>query len=308
MTPAARYASSRRSSVSSSRVNVAPSSDGRDQERRAQAAQQERRQVDQRQRPPRPIGVRTQALRTLGEDQREVEEQRRQQQQRADVGPVEDPVEAIEPAAERERRRRRRTRPRARRSAARPDRAAAAAARAADEQREDRHRRLHVVERAVALGHAVQLQPHQPALAPAAAACRSAPRRCGGDAAPRGRPTGVSIGRSSMATSRSPGIRPARAAGAARRQLAGDHAFSRLGPEHAVLRLVPARARAQVGQRQQQQHGDGHHDEQAVADPRRGTGARERCSSGVHGRSTERQVSKQSAVPVMRLVTNRYFP
>ena len=42
------------------------------------------------------------AARAFGKDQREMQEQRRQQQQRHDVGPVEEPVEAIEPTVERE--------------------------------------------------------------------------------------------------------------------------------------------------------------------------------------------------------------
>src|SRR6185503_7210523 len=40
---------------------------------------------------------------TVGEDEREMQEQRRQREDRDRVGPVEDPVQAIETAAERER-------------------------------------------------------------------------------------------------------------------------------------------------------------------------------------------------------------
>ena len=65
--------------------------------------------------------------RALGEHQREMQEQRRQHQHRHHVAPVEDPIERVEPAAEREAPARRKRRCTARRSAASPDARAGAA-------------------------------------------------------------------------------------------------------------------------------------------------------------------------------------
>ncbi len=65
-------------------------------------AEQHRGHVEQRQQRARVLAARP-AAGTLGEHQREVHEERRQQQHRHDIAPVEDGVEQIEAAAERER-------------------------------------------------------------------------------------------------------------------------------------------------------------------------------------------------------------
>ena len=127
------------------------------EDRGAQPAEQTGRQVEQRQhgaadRRPHP------GPRPFGEDQREVQEQRRQQQQRHHVAPVEDPVEPIEAAAEREpedaEERHREPEEVQRGLIAGP----AQAHGAADQQREDRDQRLHHVEGAIAGRRLVQRQ------------------------------------------------------------------------------------------------------------------------------------------------------
>ena len=65
-------------------------------------AEQERWQVDERKH-TRAEAIPYPAWRALGEDEREVHEQRRQEENRDFVGPEEDPVETIEATAVRER-------------------------------------------------------------------------------------------------------------------------------------------------------------------------------------------------------------
>ena len=113
----------------------------------AQRADGDRRHVEQRPAAMRQAGERARAG-ALGEDQAEVHEQRRQEQRGDLVGPVEDPVDAIEPAREREGEH-------AEERHGEPEEmqrglvvGAAGAHRGADQQREDADRRQHVVEAA----------------------------------------------------------------------------------------------------------------------------------------------------------------
>ena len=110
-------------------------------------AEEQRRQIQQRQQRAAGIAARPR-VRPLGEHQREVQEQRRQHQHRHDVAPVEDPIERVEPAAEREGEH-------AEEGDAQPEEVqrrlmirAAQPDRRADEQREDADRRQREVERA----------------------------------------------------------------------------------------------------------------------------------------------------------------
>ena len=70
-----------------------------DRRRDAGAAEQQRRQIKQRDQGAARIAARPRA-RALGEHQREMQEQRRQHQHRHHIGPIEDPIERVEPAAE----------------------------------------------------------------------------------------------------------------------------------------------------------------------------------------------------------------
>ncbi len=78
-----------------------PVADGARDGREARDAEQQRRQVHEL---PEPAAERAGGPRprTLRKEEREVQEERRQQEHRRRVGPVEEPVEPVEPAAERE--------------------------------------------------------------------------------------------------------------------------------------------------------------------------------------------------------------
>ena len=128
---------------------------------------------------------------------------------------------------------------------------------AADDQREDGDRRLDEVQRAMARRHAAELQPNQPALA--------LPEDRVGElfaTATRVEDLEHIVGRVDRSFAdgdeQVAGDDAGPLGGAAGRHLARDDTFGRLRPEHAVLRLVPRRTRAQVGKRQRHQHdGDG---------------------------------------------------
>ena len=87
--------------IENARQDIAASVAAKDR-RDLGGAEQQRRQVDQRQQVAPAVAARP-AVGPLRKDEREVDEERRQEQHRHDVAPVEHPVEQIEPAAERER-------------------------------------------------------------------------------------------------------------------------------------------------------------------------------------------------------------
>ncbi len=114
--------------------------------RDACAAKQQRRQIDERQQRAPGLGAHP-AVRPLGEHQREMEEERRQQQHADDVSPVEDPVERVELAGKRQRHH---AEERHRQPEEMQTRLVVRAAKAhagADQEREDADRREHRVER-----------------------------------------------------------------------------------------------------------------------------------------------------------------
>ena len=181
----ARYRSSRRSSASLTRTNCAASVGAARHRDHARHAEHHGRRVgDDRHGAIEPA---SRAAAPLGEDPREVEEERRQRQDGDDVGPVEHPVQPVQPAAEREgqdaEERGRQPQEVQGGRIARP----AQAHRAADEQREDRHRRQHVVEGTRASRHRRHAHVHHVARAQpqhrVAERAHRAPRR----AAPRPR-------------------------------------------------------------------------------------------------------------------------
>ena len=208
-------------------------------------------QINRRQPPRQQRGV-ARHVRALREHEREVQEQRRQHHDRDGVAPVEHPVDAIEPAAEREGEQAeegdRQPEEVQRRLVGRPPRAHGGA----DQQREDADRREDVVVQTRAVGHRRQRQirhftraePQQRVGVAVAGARLVLDREHVGAAFDRL----IVDGQQDVAR---PHTGPAR--GRRRGDLGRHHAHGALDPEHAVFHFVGGRARNDVGQTERQQ-------------------------------------------------------
>ena len=254
---------------------------GAQQHRRAEGADGNRRHVEERPAAMREPGQRARA-RPLGEDQAEMDEQRRQEQRRDLVGPVEHPVDAVEAAREREREH---AEERDRQPEEMQRRLVAGAPRAhggADQQRKDADGGEHVVEAA----HAARDR-RQGHLGDTAIAERQ--QRVGVAGAAGGlllQRVHVVAGLDGLAVDREQHVAGADAGAGRRRDrvdLGGDDARRSLHPEHAVFHVVARRPLNDVGQAEQEQQ-RGHADRQrrAQAVPPFGGGF-SRAASGTGG-------------------------
>ena len=222
------------------------------------------RQIDRRQPPRQRRGV-ARHVRTLRKHQREMQEERRQHDHRNGVAPIEDPVDAIEPAAEREgeeaEERDRQPEEVQRGLVGRPARAH----RRADQQREDADRRQHVIEQAGAarhrrqrqVGHFLRAEPQQRVGVPIAGPSLVLQ---GDHVEPR--VDGLVVdGKQDVAR-----LHAGAAGGRRRRHFGGHHAHRALDPEHAVFDFVGRGARNDVRQTEGEQ-GERHRDGQGRLPP-----------------------------------------
>ncbi len=223
----------------------------------ARQPQQNRRQIEQGHQPAalRRLGP---AVLTLGEDEGEVHEQRRQRQHRHDVAPVEHPVQAIQPAAvgeatDAEKRDGQPEEVQGRRIAR-----ALHTHRAADEQREDGDRREGVVEEALPVGQGRQIEPQ-----------RSLVPRPGDDVREWAAPLAAVLGVQDLLDSVDPaavdgdqdvaGLDAGPCPCRLWPHMGGHHALGARLPQHPVLDLDPGEPDRDVGDNEDEQnrrHGD----------------------------------------------------
>ena len=203
------------------------------------------------------------APRPLREDQREVEEQRRQQQDRRDVAPVEDPVETIEAAAEREgenaKERDRQPEEMQRGLIARPPQADGAA----DQQREDADAGEQEIQRARTGRHRRDADVHH--LPRPESQHRVADRATFAGGVQRGHDIGYLLNRpivdrQQQITVLQAGVNGWRSVG----DLRSGHAFGREPPQNPVFHLSPCGTRDDVRQPKAEQY---RHDEDRQSGP-----------------------------------------
>ena len=250
--------------------------------------QHRRRQINRRE-PPRQHRRVAPRVRTLGKDQGEVHEQRRQQQQRDHVGPVEEPVHAIEPAGEGEGERAEEGHRQPEEMQRRLIERAARPHGRADQQGEDPHRGEDVIQPAGAardgrerhLGHLAASLPEQGVRMAVTGARVPLQRQHLGPPVDR-----VSVEREQDVAGPHAGARRRRVARHLRRHDTG----AALDPQHPVLDLVGRRPLHDVGDthHQQQQRGG---DRQNRARPL-APGGRRRGRTGESGGFEHQQSAK----------------